>query len=255
MDNCLITVLRTPVSDKSMERISSISIHFKAGEANNTAASTLYFGRGMAGKIAQYYSADDILLAEKTIDANGMIPRLESPQNVTGEGYLVIPDVYDCSEFSIPRFTDSDVDLNRLAKAQLTGAVALYNITDGELSLVKNASTVILDNSTGQGPRALNGDLSVMEGNTIITQFFIAKTNVTGSLLSFATCTALTEIRIYDSPKLSVIAIESLLNAMFSAGRTSGTLRVVSSNDIATYDGQFFYDARFTFSTNGWTKN
>ena len=106
----------------------------------------------------------------------------------------------------------------------------------------------------------VNGDISSLPQMESLTNLQINANALYGDVVNFAKFNNLTELYVNnnlddDRSKMNLSgSLESLLDAMFAAGRVSGTLLCAAANSGVTYQGVPLVSAKTaTFTSEGWS--
>lgn len=98
----------------------------------------------------------------------------------------------------------------------------------------------------------LSGSFENVEGSDTLSGLAVYNTSVSGNVTQFAKFKALDSLHFANCVGIFG-TLESLLDAMFAAGRVSGSLSINASGTKVTYNGSLFATKTATFTSSGWT--
>lgn len=82
----------------------------------------------------------------------------------------------------------------------------------------------------------------------------LTRCDITGAVTDIGSCVAITSLNLSNLPNITG-DVKDMLDAMYSAGRTSGTISVNGTTSGIKYNGSAFTSKSFTFSAGGWSEN
>lgn len=98
----------------------------------------------------------------------------------------------------------------------------------------------------------LSGSFENTEGSNTLVGLAIYNTYVSGDVMQFAKFKGLGSLHFANCVDIFG-TLESLLDAMFAAGRVSSSLSINASGTKVTYNGSLFATKTATFTSSGWT--
>lgn len=100
---------------------------------------------------------------------------------------------------------------------------------------------------------AVTGDLSAFEDNTALIELDLSFNAITGDISSLSKATSMTTLTLTRNPNITG-TLESLLDGLYSNGKTSGTLSISVVDTSVTYNGAAVTSAKTaTFTSSGWS--
>lgn len=270
--DALITKLPSSVSDDSMIRLGEAKFSFNLDSSVSAAARKIrvFSTSGSSVKcriVGNAHFTDSSLTSdlgqELTVTANTNYDIYISD----GEGFFFVNN--DGSKNNIQTLNLGDAT-TYLYKYE-GGFLNEFNTYNLNIARVDMTGFSIDDVFCAESPRYTNiniartgigGNTDVFVEDDFLTQFVAGGTALEGDILNFDKFKNLTTLQIQNIPgesrsncKISG-TVESLLDSIYSKGRTSGTLQIVVGGTDVTYSGQPATAAlTFTFSAGGWSLN
>lgn len=270
--DALITKLPSAVTDESMIRVGEAKFSFSLDSGVSAAARKIrvFSTSGSSVKcriVGNAHFTDSSLTSdlgkELTVTANTNYDIYISD----GEGLFFVNN--DGSKDNIQTFIlgDSSAYIYKY-DGGFINEFNPYNLNVGRVNFTE---FTIEDVLCAENPRFTNitlartgvgGSTDMLVEDDSLTQFVAGGTALEGDILNFDKFKNLTILQIQNilgesrsNCKISG-TVESLLDSIYSKGRTSGTLQVVAGGTDVTYSGQPISSAlTFTFSAGGWSLN
>lgn len=270
MGQCLITKLKGTVSNKTLLKVGELRINFSA--TGSSRKMQIRFTSDITLVCTDGFFTDESLSVNNGTTYTCKRDKIETIYVSNGSGYIsCLNGKYKCSLINISNSCyfidtddlkfDSDLLFAALDSSLSTGGLSslcLARITDlgvsntniyGDISAIancKNLNTASLYNSPN-----IKGDIAVFKNTPKLTSLVLGNAGIYGDIISFSSCLKLTTLNI---PRTNLTGtVESLANALFTAGRNSGQIKLTFDNTHITFDGQPCNFKIIKFSSTGVT--
>lgn len=271
MGQCLITKLKGTVSNNTLLKVGELRINFSA--TGSSRKMQIRFTSDVTLVCTGGFFTDESLSVKNGTTYTCKQDKIETIYVSNGSGYIsCLNGKYKCSLINISGscyFIDTDdlkfdsdllyVSLgnNSLSTGDLS-SLCLARVIDlevsktniyGDISAIancKNLNTASLYNSPN-----IKGDIAVFKNTPNLTSLILGNAGIYGDIISFSSCLKLTTLNI---PRTNLTGtVESLANALFTAGRNSGQIKLTCDNTYITFNGQPCNFKIIKFSSTGVT--
>lgn len=270
MGQCLITKLKGTVSNNTLLKVGELRINFSA--TGSSRKMQIRFTSDITLVCTGGFFTDESLSVNNGTTYTCKQDKIETIYVSNGSGYIsCLNGKYKCSLINISNSCyfidtddlkfDSDLLFAALDSSLSTGGLSslcLARITDlgvsttniyGDISAIancKNLNTASLYNSPN-----IKGDIAVFKNTPKLTSLILGNAGIYGDIISFSSCLKLTTLNI---PRTNLTGtVESLANALFTAGRNSGQIKLTCDNTHITFNGQPCNFKIIKFSSTGVT--
>lgn len=270
MGQCLITKLNGTVSNNTLLKVGELRLNFSA--TGSSRKMQIRFTSNITLVCTGGFFTDESLSVNNGTTYTCKQDKIETIYVSNGSGYIsCLKGKYKCSLINISNSCyfidtddlkfDSDLLFAALDRSLSTGdlsSLCLARITDlgvsntniyGDISAIancKNLTSAGLYNSPN-----IKGNIAVFKNTPNLTSLVLGNAGIYGDIISFSSCLKLTTLNI---PRTNLTGtVESLANALFTAGRNSGQIKLTCDNTHITFDGQPCNFKIIKFSSTGVT--